>query len=68
MKPTNAKNYLDTLLRARQVVNPNGPVPISRSHWWELVRRGDAPQPVRMGRITAWRQSDIAMFLAERFK
>jgi hypothetical protein len=34
--------------------------PVSRSTWWEGVRSGLYPQPVKLGpRITAWRVEDI---------
>jgi predicted DNA-binding transcriptional regulator AlpA len=34
--------------------------PVSRSHWYEGVRSGRYPQPVKLSeRITAWRASDI---------
>lgn len=34
--------------------------PVSRSTWWEGVRTGRYPQPVKLGpRITAWRVEDI---------
>ena len=34
--------------------------PGSRSTWWEGVRSGRYPQPVKLGpRITAWRVEDI---------
>ena len=34
--------------------------PVSRSTWWEGVRTGRFPPPVKLGpRITAWRVEDI---------
>ena len=34
--------------------------PISKSTWWQGVRTGRFPQPVKLGpRTTAWRMSDI---------
>lgn len=41
-------------------------VPVSRSTWWEGVRTGRYPQPVRtLGpRITAWRASDIRALIS----
>ena len=59
---------LDPLDRLRDVIKPRGAVPMSRSHFLALVKTGVAPQPVRCGKITAWRRSEIAKFLAERFK
>jgi prophage regulatory protein len=36
-------------------------IPVSRSTWWNGVRSGRYPQPVRTlgARITAWRVEDI---------
>lgn len=39
--------------------------PVSRSTWWEGVRSGRYPQPVKLGpRITAWRVEDIRALIA----
>jgi hypothetical protein len=47
-------------VREWQIVAPEGPLPISRSTWWEGVRTGRFPKPVKLGpRITAWRVEDI---------
>lgn len=49
-----------SLLRLAKIIAPGGPLPISRSSWWEGVRAQRYPQPVKLGpRITAWRASDI---------
>jgi prophage regulatory protein len=38
--------------------------PVSRSTWWEGVRTGRYPKPVRLGRrVTAWHVSDIRALL-----
>ena len=35
-------------------------IPISRSSWWQWVRDGKAPKPVKLSvRTTAWRSADI---------
>src|ERR1700746_2756807 len=40
---------------------------ISVSHWLDLVREGNAPQPMRFGpRCTRWRLSDIREWLRHR--
>jgi prophage regulatory protein len=45
------------LLRIKQVLRF---VPVSRSNWWEGVRRGLYPQPLKLSeRVTCWRASDI---------
>lgn len=39
-------------------------VPFSRSTWWNGVKDGRFPQPVKFGpRITAWKESDIRNLL-----
>jgi len=32
---------------------------------WTWARQGKFPEPVRFGRITAWRSSDVTAFLAD---
>jgi prophage regulatory protein len=53
----------DALLRANQIVTSKktgtGLLPIGPSTWWDGVRAGRFPQPVRLGRVTCWRASDI---------
>lgn len=35
-------------------------IPVARSTWWQGVKTGRYPQPVKFGpRITAWRVEDI---------
>ncbi|MEF3695549.1 helix-turn-helix transcriptional regulator [Desulfolutivibrio sp.] len=37
-----------------------GPIPVSRSTWWQGVKDGRFPAPVKIGpRTTAWRAEDI---------
>lgn len=48
------------LLRLRDIVAPDGPIPVSKSTWWAGVRTGRFPRSVKIGpRITAWREHDI---------
>lgn len=57
------KNPLDKRLRARE--GAQGILPISESTWWQGVRAGRFPKPVRLGpRIVAWRAEDIRELLA----
>lgn len=47
-------------LRLKQIIGPRGPIPVSKSTWWQGVREGRYPSPVKLGRrITAWRVEDI---------
>jgi prophage regulatory protein len=41
-------------------------IPVSKSTWWEGVRTGRYPKPVKLGpRITAWRVGDIRKLIDE---
>lgn len=42
-----------------------GIIPVSRSHWWDGVKRGIYPKPVKLSpRCTAWRNSDLNELLS----
>ena len=48
------------LVRLRDILAPRGPVPVSKSTWWDGVRRGRFPKPIKLGqRVTAWDAEDI---------
>jgi prophage regulatory protein len=34
-------------------------IPVGRSTWWEGVKAGRFPAPVKIGGVTAWRAEDI---------
>ncbi len=41
-------------------------IPVGKSTWWEGVRTGRFPTPVKLGpRITAWRAEDIHQLIAD---
>jgi prophage regulatory protein len=53
-------------MRLSAILGPRGPIPVSRSAWWNGVRTGRFPKPVKLGpRTTAWRAQDI-LALIER--
>ncbi|MBZ9725309.1 AlpA family phage regulatory protein [Mesorhizobium sp. CO1-1-11] len=55
---------LEALLRLKAVISPHGPIPVSKSTWWEGVRSGRFPKPVKLGpRTTVWRQSDVQLLI-----
>jgi len=62
------------LLRLKQIVGdktatPPIPalIPISRSAWWNGVREGRYPQPIKLGpRTTAWRESEILALIEQK--
>ncbi len=46
-------------VRIKQIISP-GPIPVSRSTWWQGVKDGKFPKPVKLAEnITAWRVEDI---------
>ena len=49
-------------LKADPPVNPI--VPVSKSTWWDGVKSGRFPKPVKISpRITVWRSEDIQLLL-----
>lgn len=38
-------------------------VPISSSVWWKLVREKKAPQPVKIGKATAWYRDEVFAYV-----
>ncbi|HRQ35480.1 MAG TPA: AlpA family phage regulatory protein [Chiayiivirga sp.] len=40
-------------------------IPVKKTCWWEGVRTGRFPKPVKLGpRVTAWRVEDIRALIA----
>lgn len=58
-------------LRAKQILGdpasipPIPPlIPVSKSTWWEGVKSGRFPKPIKLGPgITVWRAEDIRQFI-----
>lgn len=47
-------------VRLSQILAPNGPIPVSKSTWWQGVKEGRFPQPQKLGpRTTVWKVGDI---------
>lgn len=44
--------------------NPSPIIDVSPSTWWAGVKSGRFPQPVRNGRLTFWRGSDLLELIA----
>jgi len=41
-------------------------IPISRASWWNGIKSGKYPQPIKLGpRTTAWRVEDIRRLVEE---
>lgn len=48
------------LVRIKQILAPVGPIPVSKSTWWQGVKEGRFPAPKKLGPgITVWRAEDI---------
>ena len=53
-------------VRLPQIIAPDGPIPIGKTAWWEGVKSGRFPKPVKLGlRITAWRVEDIRALIKD---
>ena len=51
-------------VRLSQTLAPDGPIPVSKSTWWQGVKDGRFPKSYKLGpRTTVWKVKDIrAMF------
>lgn len=48
------------LVRLKQIIAPYGPIPVSKSTWWQGVKDGRFPKPRKLGPgITVWRAEDV---------
>ena len=58
------------LVRLSQILAPTGPIPVSKSTWWQGVRDGRFPKPLKLGpRTTVWRVVEIrALFEGDQGK
>jgi len=46
--------------RLSQILAPAGPIPVSKSTWWQGVKEGRFPKPQKLGpRTTVWKVEDI---------
>ena len=53
-------------VRLPAILAPHGPIPVSKSSWWQGIKDGRYPKPVKLGpRITAWRVEDIRALINE---
>jgi prophage regulatory protein len=47
-------------VRLSSILAPNGPIPVSKSTWWQGVKAGRFPKPQKLGpRTTVWKAEDI---------
>ena len=51
---------LTGFVRLSSILAPAGPIPVSKSTWWQGVKDGRFPKPQKLGpRTTVWRVEDI---------
>jgi len=51
-------------VRLSQILAPYGPIPVSKSTWWQGVKDGRFPKSVKISaRTTAWKAEDIRELL-----
>ena len=62
MTDTATTTSADKLVRLAGVLSR---IPVSRSAWYEGVKTGIFPKPIKFGRAVLWRQSDIDRLIAE---
>jgi prophage regulatory protein len=47
---SNYKTLPDTgFVRLTSIIAPSGPIPVSKSTWWQGVKDGRFPKPVKLG-------------------
>ncbi|MCR9149820.1 MAG: AlpA family phage regulatory protein [Rhodobacteraceae bacterium] len=55
------------LVRLSSILAPDGPIPVSKSTWWQGVRDGRFPKPLKLGpRTTVWKAEDIRALFEDR--
>lgn len=65
------QNPAPTFLRAKQILGDKKKgippmFPVSATTWWNGVKSGRFPQPVRFGkRMTMWRAADIHLLIEQ---
>jgi predicted DNA-binding transcriptional regulator AlpA len=54
------------LLRLKDVLQPRGPLPVSKSTFYAGIKSGRFPAPCKLTpRISAWREEDIRKLIEE---
>lgn len=62
---TNDNHHLSEikLLRIKEVLKI---IPVGKSTWWDGVKKGRFPKPIKLGaRTTAWKYNDIRSLIKE---
>lgn len=64
---TNNSTFPETgFVRLSQILAPNGPIPVSKSTWWQGVKDGRSPPSQKLGpKTTVWKATDIRTMFEE---
>lgn len=63
---TNSTFPLTGFVRLSSILAPKGPIPVSKSTWWQGVKDGRFPRPQKLGpRTTVWKAEDICALFAD---
>lgn len=46
-------------VRMKQIIAPDGLIPISKSTWWLGIKDGRFPKGIKLGGVAVWRAEDI---------
>jgi predicted DNA-binding transcriptional regulator AlpA len=55
----------DQLLRIKDIIGVGGVFPVGRTAFYRLVKDGILPRPIKLGRVSAWRMSDIQKAISD---
>lgn len=54
-------------VRLKQILAPQGPLPISKSTWWKGVKDGKFPKSTKLSaNVTVWRAEDIRALIDKK--
>ena len=63
MHNTSLSDVTTTLVRLPQILKI---LPISKSKFWQLVKSGEFPKPIKIGRSSFWTMEQVQIFIRER--
>lgn len=63
--PSESAAHGERLIRLPEALQS---VSLGRTAWLDLVKGGNAPKPVKIGRATFWVASEVQAFIAERIR
>jgi len=52
----------EKFLRLRDVLQY---IPVGRTTWYELIKQGRAPRPIKVGHMSLWKASDLQKMMKQ---